>query len=50
MINHVERVINDILEAMGIQESVVIRGEIEIMRNRPDFMLIIVNGYPIGTI
>ena len=46
----VERVIEDILEALGIRGKVTIRAEVEVMRNRPDFMLILVNGHPIGTI
>jgi hypothetical protein len=46
----VERVIMDILDAIGAGEKVTIREEVEVMRNRPDFMLILVNGYPIGTI
>jgi hypothetical protein len=42
--------IEDILEGLGIREKVTIRAEVEVMRNRPDFMLILVNGHPIGTI
>jgi hypothetical protein len=42
--------IEDILEALGIRDKVTIRAEVEVMRNRPDFMLILVNGHPIGTI
>jgi hypothetical protein len=42
--------IEDILEALGIREKVTIRAEVEVMRNRPDFMLILVDGRPIGTI
>ena len=46
----VESVIVDILEALDIRWKVEIRAEVEVMRNRPDFMLILVNGHPIGTI
>ena len=45
-----KKVIVDILESLGIRENVTVREEVEIMRNRPDFMLILVNGHPIGTI
>lgn len=48
--SHVKKVIVDILESLGIREKVTIREEVEVMRNRPDFMLILVNGHPIGTI
>jgi hypothetical protein len=48
--SHVKRVIEDILEALGIRGNVTIRAEVEVMRNRPDFMLILFNGLPIGTI
>ena len=40
----------DVLRYMGVEGEVRIREEVEIMRNRPDFMLILVNGHPIGTI
>ena len=46
----VEMVIVDILEALGIRGKVTIRAEVEVMRYRPDFMLILVNGHPVGTI
>jgi hypothetical protein len=46
----VRMVIVDILEALDIREKVTVRAEVEIMSNRPDFMLILVNGHPIGTI
>ena len=46
----VKMVIVDILEALGIREKVTIRAEVEVMSNRPDFMLILVNGHPVGTI
>jgi len=46
----VERVIMDILDSIGVGGKVTIREEVEVMRNRPDFMLILVNGHPIGTI
>lgn len=48
--SHVLKVIVDILEALDIRGKVTIRAEVEVMRNRPDFMLILVNGHPIGTI
>ena len=48
--SYVKMVIEDILEALGIRGKVTIRAEVEVMRNRPDFMLILVNGHPIGTI
>ena len=48
--SHVQKVIVDILEALDIRGKVTIRAEVEVMRNRPDFMLILVNGHPIGTI
>ena len=48
--SQVERVIIDILESLGVRKNVTIRAEVEVMRNRPDFMLILVNGHPIGTI
>jgi hypothetical protein len=48
--SHVKMVIEDILEALGIRGKVTIRAEVEVMRNRPDFMLILVNGHPIGMI
>uniref|UniRef100_A0A7S2XN91 Uncharacterized protein n=1 Tax=Attheya septentrionalis TaxID=420275 RepID=A0A7S2XN91_9STRA len=48
--SQVEKVITDILESMGIRGKVTIRAEVEVMRNRPDFMLILINGHPIGTI
>jgi hypothetical protein len=47
---HVCRVIDDILEALGIRGKVEIRAEVEVMSIRPDFMLILVNEHPIGTI
>ena len=46
----VKRVIMDILDSIGVGGKVTIRAEVEVMRNRPDFMLILVNGHPIGTI
>jgi hypothetical protein len=46
----VERVIVDIVDSIGVGGKVTIREEVEIMSNRPDFMLILVNGHPIGTI
>lgn len=48
--SHVKKVFVDILESLGIREKVTIREEVEVMRNRPDFMLIFVNGHPIGSI
>ena len=50
MNTQVERVIIDVLESLGIRGEVTIRAEVEVMRNRPDFMLILVNDHPIGTI
>ena len=47
---HVERLMQDILRALGVEEQVTIRPEVEVMSIRPDFMLILVNGHPIGTI
>lgn len=47
---NVKLVIKDVLDYMGVKGEVRIREEVEIMRNRPDFMLILVNGHPIGTI
>lgn len=47
---YVKLVIADILRYMGVEGEVRIREEVEIMRNRPDFMLILLNGHPIGTI
>jgi hypothetical protein len=47
---YVHLAIDDILEALGIREKVIIRAEVEVMRNRPDFMLILMDGHPIGTI
>lgn len=46
----VKMVIVDVIEALDIRSKVKIRAEVEVMKNRPDFMLILVNGYPIGTI
>lgn len=48
--SHVERVITDILESLGIRGRVIIRAEVEVMQDRPDFMLILVDGHPVGTI
>lgn len=48
--SQVEKVIDDILESMGVRGKVTIHAEVEVMRNRPEFMLILVNGHPIGTI
>ena len=46
----VKAVLLDVLDALDIREEVTIRMEVEVMRNRPDFMVIVVNGHPIGTI
>ena len=48
--SHVERVITDILESLGIRGRVIIRAEVEVMGIRPDFMLILADGHPIGTV
>jgi hypothetical protein len=48
--SQVEKVITDILESMGVRGKVTLRAEVEVMRTRPDFMLILINGHPIGTI
>jgi len=45
--SHVQKVIVDILEVLDLREKVTICAEVEVMRNRPDFMLILVNGHPI---
>jgi hypothetical protein len=47
---YVEIVLEDVLEAMGIRGQVKIRAEVEVMSVRPDFMLIHMNGHPIGAI
>lgn len=46
----VKAVVLDVLDALGVREEVTIRMEVEVMRNRPDFMVIVVDGHPIGTI
>jgi hypothetical protein len=46
--SHVQKVIVDILEALDIRWKVTIRAEVEVMRNRPDCMLILVNGQATG--
>lgn len=49
-VERVERVIMDVIDSIGVSGDIIIREEIEVMRNRLDFMLILVNGHPIGTI
>lgn len=46
----VQRVMVGIADSIGVKKQISIRQEVEVMRNRPDFMLILVNGHPIGTI
>ena len=46
----VKAVLLDVLNALDVREEVTIRMEVEVMRNRPDFMVIVVNGHPIGTV
>lgn len=46
----VERVLMDVIDAIGVKGAITIREEVEVMRNRPDFMVILVKGHPVGTI
>ena len=46
----VKAVILDVLEGLDVREDVTVRMEVEIKRNRPDFMVIRISGHPIGTI
>ena len=47
---YVNRVIMDVVDAIGAEGKVTLREEVEVMKNCPDFMLILVNGHPIGTV
>lgn len=46
----VHKVFDDVLTSLDIREKVIIRPEVEVRKNRPDFMVILVNGHPIGAI
>ena len=46
----VKAVLLDVLNALDVREEVTIRMEVEVMRNRPEFMVIVVDGHPIGTV
>ena len=46
----VKAILWDVLDALNVREEVTIWMEVEVMQNRPDFMVILVNGHPIGTV
>ena len=48
--DYAKRVIVDILDSLRLRDVVTLRYAVEVIRNRPDFILILANGQPIGTI